>query len=243
MSALFEELDYQVTPIGPVSLRRRKVLAEGGGEIYEIILGDEFLMSSLFTASEIALARLGLAQATKESLDVVVGGLGLGCTAHAVLEEDRVRSLLVVEALGPVIEWHERGLVPLGKHLTADSRCRFVRDDFFTRLASPDGLDPEEVGRRFDAILVDIDHSPRRVLHPNHASLYATDGLRRVAKQLHPGGVFGLWSDDPPDEDFQAALGDVFATATAKKVTFPNGLQDRVAANTIYLANVAGDSV
>jgi hypothetical protein len=29
----------------------------------------------------------------------VVGGLGLGYTAHAVLDNDRVRSLLVIETL------------------------------------------------------------------------------------------------------------------------------------------------
>ena len=59
MSRLFEELDYRATPIGELSLRRRRELSLDV-EVYEIKLGDEFLMSSLFTASEIALARLGL---------------------------------------------------------------------------------------------------------------------------------------------------------------------------------------
>ena len=56
MSALFEELDYRPTSIGALSLRRRRDL-KLGVDVYEIKLGDEFLMSSLFTASEIALAR------------------------------------------------------------------------------------------------------------------------------------------------------------------------------------------
>ena len=83
-------------------------------------------MSSLFTASEIALARLGLAELSGADLDVVVGGLGLGYTAKAVLEHEAVKSLVIVEALDAVIDWHERGVLPLGPALTADPRSRFV---------------------------------------------------------------------------------------------------------------------
>jgi hypothetical protein len=61
-------------------------------------------------------------------------------------------------------------------------------------------LDPECPQRLFHAILVDIDHSPRHVLHPSHAELYEAKGLRRLSSHLHPNGVFALWSNDPPDE-------------------------------------------
>jgi spermidine synthase len=40
-----------------------------------------------------------------------------------------VRSLIVVDARAEVIEWHQQGLLPLGKQLTGDPRCRFVHDD------------------------------------------------------------------------------------------------------------------
>jgi len=60
MSLSFEELDYRPTPIGAVRLRRRRQLSLGV-EVFEIKLGEDYLMSSLFTASEIAVARLGLA--------------------------------------------------------------------------------------------------------------------------------------------------------------------------------------
>src|SRR5450631_2511278 len=116
MSRSFEELDYRQTPIGALSLRRRRELSLGV-DVFEIKLGDEFLMSSLFTASEIALARLALAALVRPesnaTLDVVIGGLGLGYTAQAVLEHPTVSSLIVVEALQPVIDWHVAGLVPL----------------------------------------------------------------------------------------------------------------------------------
>jgi spermidine synthase len=234
LSALFEELDYRPTPIGAVSLRRRKELRLGV-DVYEIKLGDEFLMSSLFTASEIALARLGLAAVAGENLSVVVGGLGLGYTAQAVLEHDTVGDLLVVEALEPVIDWHREGLVPLGPALTSDPRCRFVLGDFFALAASKAGFDPDAPGRRFDAVLVDIDHSPEALLDARSAAFYSEAGLTRLAKHLRPGGVFGLWSNDRPDDTFTARLAAVFADARAEEVTFDNPLQDKPFTQTVYL--------
>lgn len=234
MSLYFEELDFRPTPMGALSLRRRRQLSTGI-DVYEIKLGDEFLMSSLFTVAEIVLARLGLAALKRVDLDVVVGGLGLGYTAQAVLEDARVRSLIVVDALAEVIEWHERGLLPLGVQLMADSRCRLVHGDFFAMSATTDGLDPQSSGRRFDAVLVDIDHSPQNLLHPNHATLYRPEGLQKLAGHLHPGGVFALWSNDPPDQAFKAVLASTFATSEAHVVTFDNPLQDRDASNTVYI--------
>src|SRR5258708_7956382 len=113
MSLYFEELDYRSTPIGALSLRRRREMSLGV-DVFEIKLGDDFLMTSLFTASEIALARLGLAERSGSDLDVVVGGLGLGYTAQAVLEHEAVPSLVIVEALEAAIDWHQQGLLPLG---------------------------------------------------------------------------------------------------------------------------------
>src|SRR5450432_3428129 len=130
MSLYFEELDFRPTPMGVLSLRRRRSLTSGL-DVYEIKLGDEFLMSSAFTVAEIELSRLGLAALARSDLDVVVGGLGLGYTAVAVLENPDVRSLIVVDALAEVIEWHAQGLLPLGKELTGDARCRLVNGDFF----------------------------------------------------------------------------------------------------------------
>ena len=235
MSAFFEELDYRPTPIGALSLRRRWDLRLGV-DVYEIKLGDEYLMSSRFTASEIALARLGLASLSGEGFEVVVGGLGLGHTAKAVLEDERVASLIVVDALQAVIDWHEEGLVPLGPELTADPRCRFVHGDFFALAASDDGFDPDAPGRTFDAVLVDIDHSPDFLLDPANAAFYGSEGLARLAAHLRPAGVFGLWSNDRPDGAFTARLAEVFDGARAEEVTFDNPLQDVPFTQTVYLA-------
>ncbi len=236
MSRNFEELDYRKTPLGNLMLRRRRMLSLGGIEIYEVKLGDAFLMSSLFHEVEEALAHLGLAELEGANWDVVVGGLGLGYTAAAALEHSEVASLLIVEALSPVIEWHERGLVPLGQRLTNDRRCRILQADFFARARSRNGFDLEQPGRKFHAVLLDIDHSPRDVLHPDNATFYQPEGLRALAAHLQPGGIFAIWSDDPPDEDFLGKLDMAFATARAHIVHFDNPLLEEESASTVYVA-------
>ena len=238
MSVNFEELDYRPTPIGALSLRRRRSPSTGL-DVYEIKLGDEYLMSSQFTAAEIELARLVLSALARGDLDVVVGGLGLGYTAQAVLEHASVRSMVVVDALGEVIEWHEKGLLPLGKQLTSDPRCRFVHGDFFAMTLSAEGYDPQAPSRRFDALLVDIDHSPTKLLHPRNAALYEREGLARLAEHLQPGGVFALWSNDPPDEVFERVLASAFATTAAHVVTFDDLAGEHIATNTVYVARKA----
>ncbi|MDF9811037.1 spermidine synthase [Streptomyces sp. SPB162] len=102
------------------------------------------------------------------------------------------------------------------------------------------GLDPRTPGRRFHAVLLDVDHSPRHVLHPRHAALYQPAGLRALADRLHPGGVFALWSNDPPDQEFNAVLGQVFDRSQAHVVDFDNPLQEGTATNTVYVARTAG---
>ena len=235
MSINFEELDYQQTEMGELILRRRRMLSLGGTEIYEIKLGDSFLMSSLFHEVEVALANIGLAELDDPALDVVVGGLGLGYTAKAALENPKVKSLVVIDALPAVIDWHRRGLVPLGGQLTSDPRCRLLQGDFFS-LVNSSNLDAENPGKKFHAVLLDIDHSPRELLHPRHKAFYEGESLRRLAAQLHPGGVFAMWSDDPPDEEFLQLLDLAFATSRAHIVQFQNPLLECESASTVYVA-------
>ena len=241
MSTRFHELDWQQTPMGEISLRRR-VEPSLLVDVYEVKLGEEFLMSSLFTVAEIELARLGLAAVDGDDLDldVVVGGLGLGYTAVAALEDARVRTVTVVEALGPVISWHERQLLPDTAALTDDPRTALVEGDFFAlaREGKGFGVAPELV----HAVLLDVDHTPHHVLHPSHADLYTREGLARLAAGLHPGGVFALWSDDPPEDAFTELLAEVFADVTAHEVTFANPLTGGTSSNTVYVATTARQS-
>lgn len=234
----FEELDRRPTPMGEISLRRRfdPTLQV---DVYEAKLDEDFLMSSAFTVAEIALADVALGAIPGADLDVVVGGLGLGYTARAVLDDPRVGTLTVVEALDEVIEWHRRGLLPLSQGLTWDARCTLVKGDFFAMVDSGSfGIGSPD---RLDAILVDIDHTPRHLLHPSHATFYEEGGQRRLAGLLGPMGVYALWSDDRPDPGYISVVERVFASCEAHIITFPNPLTGGEAANTVYVATMAAE--
>ncbi|MGI8794560.1 MAG: spermidine synthase [Acidimicrobiales bacterium] len=235
MAASFEELDFQLTPMGEISLRRR-VDPSLNEEIFEVKLGEEFLMSSLFHVAETALATLALEALDGDQLDVVVGGLGLGYTAQSALGNGRVHTVTVVEALPAVISWHERGLVPAAPNLLADDRCSLVVGDFFALVER--GALPRRTSSNqgLDAVLVDIDHTPDHLLHPSHAAFYSTAGLQLLADQIRPGGVFGLWSDDSPREDFLQTVRGVFASCEAYEVPFPNPYTGGTSSNTVYVA-------
>jgi len=240
MSAEFEELDWSRTPIGELTLRRR-LDPVSGRYVFEVKLGDEFLMSSLFTVAEIALAQIALARLPGGTLDVAVGGLGLGYTAQRVLEDSRVRELVVVELLQPVISWHRQRLLPAGQALTTDPRCRFIQGDFF-KMSHGSGFDPQYASREFDAVLLDIDHSPKHLLADESAGFYGVAETRRLASHLAEGGVYALWSNDPPDQGYLDILAQVFVDVSAEVVRFPNPYQGRDAANTVYVATKARSS-
>jgi hypothetical protein len=247
MPLLFEEIDCQDTPIGDISLRRRADPRLGGEIIYEVKLGDEFLMSSLFPEAEIQLSTLGLA-ALKESLknnghdgsqalDIIVGGLGLGYTAAAALEDSDVSSMVVIDVMAAVIDWHQRGLVPLGNTLSNDSRCDLHHGDFFAMATSTDsGFYPNEPERLAHGVLLDIDHSPSHWLAPENSSFYCEAALQQLSDKLYSGGLFGLWSNDLPDPKFSALLDTVFARSEAHVVHFPNPYTGGESTNSVYLA-------
>ncbi len=224
---LFEELDFVETPMGELTLRRRSF---NGADVFEVKLGDEYLMSSLFVVAEEELATLGLA-AHPAPKRVMVGGLGLGYTAVAALRDKRVERLDVVETMVAVIDWHERELLPVSSVLVRDSRTSLVKDDFFALMRRS----PVD---QYDAILVDIDHSTEHQLDPSHADLYTVAGLRSLSRHLAPGGVFALWSDDAPLPSFVASLEQVFASVESHVVSFDNFLTGGVSTNTVYVARL-----
>jgi spermidine synthase len=238
MSSLFEEIDSQDSPLGEISLRRRRIPVFGDRDIYEVKLGDEFLMSSTFVEAEEALSTLGLAAVQGDKLNVVVGGLGLGYTAVAALKDERIAELLVVDALAPVIGWHKDELVPLGKILNADTRNRYVLGSFFDLATDTStGFDPSSEGKKFDAILLDIDHSPTEFLNAANASFYTTDNLALMAEQLKPNGVFAMWSQNLPEASFEALLKTVFERVESHVVPFFNPFQNIESTNSVYVCN------
>jgi len=149
-----------------------------------------------------------------------------------------VSRLLVIDIFQAVIDWHHDGLVPMGNVLTADKRCELRQGDFFGLARM--GFDAGAPERKFDAVLLDIDHSPEHFLDRSNESLYTSEGLSSIRRQLNPGGCFALWSDDPASDDFTQRLGDVFGAATAYNVEFPNPYTNSISVNSVYVAKKEG---
>lgn len=205
-------LAYDETPLGKLCLRKRQALNEPGTTVTEVTLNHELLMSSYCTASERALASMALEMNEGKDLNVLVGGLGLGYTTHETLLSDRVKSVEVVEFLPQVIGWLDRKLIPLAEELLSDKRLNVVEGDIYTKLAgAPD--------RQFDAILIDVDHSPDERLNTQNGRFYTPDGLKAVKKHLAANGVLAVWSyaENP---SFEQILGDVFENIRTVPVSF-----------------------
>lgn len=238
MRHIFEELDWQRTPLGEISLRKRSEPRLDNQLIFEVKLGDEFLMSSLFVEAERQLSTLALAKLKRnghaENLSVVVGGLGLGYTAVTALQDAAVQSLRTIEVMQPVIDWHYAKLLPVGDVLAVDPRSTLIQDDFFAVATAATGGFIDD--RKVHAVLLDIDHSPGHWLDTDNRGFYQQSSLSSLAEKIIDGGVFGLWSNEPPDQQFNDLLASVFADVESPVVSFPNPYSGGESSNTVYIA-------
>jgi len=226
-----EILAHETTELGMLCLRRRELLSRPGTIVTDVTLDHELLMSSHLTLSERTLARTGLGLHPGRALRVLVGGLGLGYTAHEVLVAggERVAAVEVVEYLAPVIDWVGRGLVPLATALQADARLAITHGDVYARLAGP----PEGA---YDLILIDVDHAPDEPLGSTSASFYTEAGLARARRHLAEGGVLGVWSY-AEHSPFATELRRVFAEVHVEPVTAVNDVVGEEQTDWLFFAS------
>lgn len=204
------------TTIGHLVLRRREMQASPGTTFVELLVDGRMLMSDYNTLSERALARAGLARCAPDGgLRVLVGGLGLGHTAHAVATSSRVTQIDVVEFVPEVTAWFEQGRMDLAPALLRDPRFRIVRDDVYRRLTSP----PPSSSERYDLVLVDVDHSPDDPLPGASGAFYTAAGLRAAAGHLTPRGVLGIWSCRDAAK-LEETMREVFRTVETETTVF-----------------------
>jgi spermidine synthase len=168
------------TPHGEVALRRR-------GAVLELVVDGTFAMDTVDTSTEVALAQRALG-GHGDPARVLVGGLGLGMTARAVLADPRVRHVDVVELAAPLVEWARGGLVPELAGIEGE-RCTLHVADVLEVLA---GTAPPH--GPWDAVLLDVDNGPDFLVHDSNASLYTASGLGAARSLLRPGGLLVVWS-------------------------------------------------
>ena len=146
------------------------------------------LMSSRAHGSEEELARLGCADACQRPAPrVLVGGLGMGYTLRAALDILPAQAEIVVaEIVQAVVDWNRGPLAHLAGHPLDDPRVAVEVADVGALLRQP--------GRRFDAILLDVDNGPQGLTRRANHALYGSTGLDTARRALQPGGSYALWS-------------------------------------------------
>jgi spermidine synthase len=181
-------------------MRQRELIAESttpdgesltltleGGE-HVVRVRGETLMTARMSGSEQAMATLA-SQAGKlgEATRVLVGGLGMGFTLRAVLDQAAASAKVeVIELLPDVVAWNRGPLASLAQHPLDDPRADVRMGDLVDYLAE------SESG--FDAILLDIDNGPEAFTVRGNDRLYQHAGLALLRRALRDGGVFVLWS-------------------------------------------------
>ncbi len=167
----------------------------------ELRVNGVFVMDTLETSSERALATAGVAAATNPRR-VLVAGLGLGYTLRAVLEHAAVRRVDVVELEPELVGWVRSGLVTDTAGVFDDARVSVHVGDVADAVAGADS-------GAYDVLLLDVDNGPDHLVHPANAGLYRPPFLRDCARAVASGGVLVVWSmaESPY---LRAAMGEVF---------------------------------
>ncbi len=164
-----------------------------------ISIGDRVLMSSAAHGSEEQMARRALGHLSNRGrrrrapVRVLVGGLGLGYTLRAVLDQLEPDDVVeVAELLPAIVRWHREGpLGELARRPLEDPRTTLRREDVQKTLALEKGS--------YDAILLDVDNGPSAMVAKGNARLYDAQGIALCRDALAPDGTLIVWSNGPDE--------------------------------------------
>jgi spermidine synthase len=157
------------------------------------------LMNSRLHGSEGALAELTCSRIKRKSgLRILIGGLGMGYTLAAALEQSEPDTFITVSELIPaVVRWNRKHLGHLAGMPLDNPRVSVEEEDV-----------AETIRKRtsaWDAILLDVDNGPDGLTRKANDRLYGRSGLKAFFSALRPGGILAVWSSGA-DEAFTRRL-------------------------------------
>jgi len=162
-------------------------LFEHDGE-YQLHMDRHPVMTTTMTHSEKLLAEVGCKGMA--SPRVLIGGLGLGYSLRRALELTGPKSkIIVAELLPEVVRWNRECLKGLNDDIIADPRSSIVNQDVYELI-----LAAANQGPKYDAILLDVDDGPSRLIQPQNQQLYGNNGLELIKTALNPGGRLAIWT-------------------------------------------------
>ncbi|MBU1343129.1 MAG: hypothetical protein KKE44_25795 [Proteobacteria bacterium] len=190
----WEEIDRVKIPghDGDITLRKR-------GAEFSIRTIETELMNSRLHGSEDSLAKLAFSRIKQKSgARILIGGLGMGYTLAAALEQSEPDTQITVSELVPaVVRWNREHLGHLAGKPLDDHRVKVVEEDVVKVIGKTKAA--------WNAILLDVDNGPEGLTRKANDRLYDKSGLKASFNALRPKGVLAIWSSGP-NEPFTRLL-------------------------------------
>ncbi len=166
---------------------------------FSITVDNDELMNSRVHGSEEALAWHACQKiARRTRARVLIGGLGMGFTLRAALNELGGDAQVAVSELMPdVVQWNRDFLGHLAGSPLDDHRVTIHESDCTQIIKSAKGS--------YDAIMLDMDNGPKALMLKSNDRFYSPSGLTSAFAALRPKGVMTIWSSGP-DEAFVRRL-------------------------------------
>ncbi len=184
----WEEIDRAEVPghEGEVTLLKR-------GTEFSIRTAGTELMNSRLHGSEDALAELTCSRVKRKSgRRLLIGGLGMGYTLAAALEQSEPDTLITVSELIPaVVRWNREQLGHLAGMPLDDPRVSVEEEDVVETIRKRKSA--------WDAILLDVDNGPYGLTRKANDRLYGRSGLKTSFSALRPEGILAVWSSGAND--------------------------------------------
>jgi spermidine synthase len=180
-------IDSVETSDGTLALKQRDA------HDFLITIDGRVLMTSTAHRSEEALGIVACRRLkTYAQPKVLVGGLGMGFTLRAVLDELPKTAQVTVAELNPITEsWCRGPLASLTDNAVADPRVQVEIIDVARAIARAAEGAPEH---RFDAIVIDLYVGPDAATR-REDPLYGRKAASKAAHALTAGGVFSIWGE------------------------------------------------
>ncbi len=227
MAKPWQTIDSGDTSDGFLELRQRN------GSDFLITIDGRVLMNSHASRSEVLLSKLACnSMNSKKDPRVLIGGLGMGCTLKAALDELPGNARVVVAELNPiVVKWCRGPMTALTGGAVNDPRVtiEIANVASMIRNGAMNGGD-----NRFDAIILDLYEGPFEAAKERGDYLHGDTALEMSGSALIPGGVFAVWSEDP-DMAFEKRL--VLAGFSFKRHRPGRGNR-----HVVYIAKKSGSS-
>lgn len=185
------------TDVGPLELHQR------GERDFMILDRGQVLMTTMIQSSEIELGQAACALVRdRKRVRVLVGGLGLGFTLRAALDNlPKDAEVVVAELNEVVVKWCHGPLAELTGQSLNDPRVQVIVGNVVDVIR--DAIEQKQ--RPYDAIIWDLYRGPGGRNSDRNDPLYGVASVQRAHRALSEAGVFAVWGETE-DPTFTARL-------------------------------------